>query len=634
MLPNSLEKSIAFSHLTETELKQLHRRFGYPSVGRLTRVLQRAGYDVNRKALEHLTKFCHYCQMNGKLPGRFKFTLKNDYEFNYSIIIDVLYIDGKPVLHVIDSSTNFGASRFLTNMTALTTWNTLRYCWIDTYQGPPDQIVHDAGKNFASDEFRQLAKSMSIDIKEVPVESHNSIGLVERYHAPLRRAFNIIKEELKDEKVGIDLILQMAQKSNPPSPSVTKRAEAIRLAMQEIRKIQAKRQVADALGMRNGPNTKNTESLPLNSDVRVWRERKGWMGPYKLLNIDGQTCTVAMPNGPVNFRSTVVKPYYSTLATQNNNTQEHIELQSQRVGAQPEDVERASIEEQTKNLKITFPNNSGDNQCKNQPLKRYSLRSNRNNVLFQFMIGDECHHSSPDLKDQSLTSFKNSDNNYSSFITNKEIADRDLAVNLRSRGVITTPGAPFEAAQKQEIDNLIARGVFDFVNWEPKGKHAGVRVFNSRLVNEVKGKTTDRPYEKSRLVIQAYNDDGKDTILTQSPTIQRSSQRIIAALAPSLNKNNINLYIRDVNQAYTQSSTLLNRLILAKLPKEIANQFAPDIIMVVRKPLYGIPEAGTHWWATYNKHHREKLGMESSTYDPCLLITKHIGLFGIVGVTV
>jgi hypothetical protein len=36
--------------------------------------------------------------MYKKSPGRFKFTLKDDYEFNYSIIIDVMYLDGKPVL--------------------------------------------------------------------------------------------------------------------------------------------------------------------------------------------------------------------------------------------------------------------------------------------------------------------------------------------------------------------------------------------------------------------------------------------------------------------------------------------------------------------------------------------------------
>jgi hypothetical protein len=52
--------------------------------------------------------------------------------------------------------------------------------------------------------------------------------------------------------------------------------------------------------------------------------------------------------------------------------------------------------------------------------------------------------------------------------------------------------------------------------------------------------------------------------------------------------------------------------------------------MVVLKPLYGIAEAGTHWWATYSRHHKEKLGMVSSTYDPCLLITDN-GPLGIIG---
>jgi hypothetical protein len=75
----------------------------------------------------------------------------------------------------------------------------------------------------------------------------------------------------------------------------------------------------------------------------------------------------------------------------------------------------------------------------------------------------------------------------------------------------------------------------------------------------------------------------------------------------------------------------LNRLILAYLPKEIKSKFPAGTIMVVRKPLYGIPEAGTHWWATYHKHHREKLEMVTSTYDPCLLISTAKGAFGVVG---
>src|SRR5438876_6453707 len=53
--------------------------------------------------------------------------------------------------------------------------------------------------------------------------------------------------------------------------------------------------------------------------------------------------------------------------------------------------------------------------------------------------------------------------------------------------------------------------------------------------------------------------------------------------------------------------------------------------MIVRKPLYGILEAGTYWWATYYKHYKEKLSMVTSLYDPCLLITAKKEVFGVVG---
>ena len=108
------------------------------------------------------------------------------------------------------------------------------------------------------------------------------------------------------------------------------------------------------------------------------------------------------------------------------------------------------------------------------------------------------------------------------FMTNKEQADMELSTKLRQKGIITTPRKPFKESQRQEIKSLVANGVFEFVKYDPD-KYSGIRIFNSRLVNEVKGKATSTPYEKSRLVIQAYNDKGKELILTQSLTIQQVS---------------------------------------------------------------------------------------------------------------
>jgi hypothetical protein len=150
-------------------------------------------------------------------------------------------------------------------------------------------VIHDAGKNFVLTEFKQLANTMAIATKEVPVEAYNSVRLVEQYHAPLRRAYEIIQDELKDKNTNKEMILQMAVKAvnntagpngivpillvfgaypqltdmDPLSLSITKRAEAVRIAMKEVRRLHAERQVKDMLAIRNSPDTKLTLGLPL-----------------------------------------------------------------------------------------------------------------------------------------------------------------------------------------------------------------------------------------------------------------------------------------------------------------------------------------------------------------------------------
>ena len=97
-------------------------------------------------------------------------------------------------------------------------------------------------------------------------------------------------------------------------PLVIERATVIRKVMVEVAKLRAKRAVNDTLYHRNGPDTTPVHDLPLNSEVLVWREgnigQSGkWTGPYNLLAIEGETCKVQLPNGPISFRSTTVKPY-------------------------------------------------------------------------------------------------------------------------------------------------------------------------------------------------------------------------------------------------------------------------------------------------------------------------------------
>jgi hypothetical protein len=108
---------------------------------------------------------------------------------------------------------------------------------------------------------------MAIDVKEVPVKAHNSISKVEQRHIPLRRTYDILQRELRDEHLSRDSVLQIAVKAvnNTTGPNrlvltllvfgaypcitrssalsalIVKRAEAVRSAMAKLRHLNTKR---------------------------------------------------------------------------------------------------------------------------------------------------------------------------------------------------------------------------------------------------------------------------------------------------------------------------------------------------------------------------------------------------------
>jgi hypothetical protein len=69
------------------------------------------------------------------------------------------------------------------------------------------------------------------------------------------------------------------------------------------------------------------------------------MGPYPLLKVEGQTCTVEMRKGPTNFRSTIVKPYYE---------EEKIEPNTEAI--LPENIDAAASDEDEQPPQQPLPN--------------------------------------------------------------------------------------------------------------------------------------------------------------------------------------------------------------------------------------------------------------------------------------
>ena len=104
---NPIHKIAAGIFLIEAKLCQVYTCFKYPSVKKLHKLLSRAGHNTERKIIEMINKFYHYYQIKIEAPQRFKFTLKKDINFKYEIIVNVMYLNKKPVLHIVDAAIAF-----------------------------------------------------------------------------------------------------------------------------------------------------------------------------------------------------------------------------------------------------------------------------------------------------------------------------------------------------------------------------------------------------------------------------------------------------------------------------------------------------------------------------------------------
>jgi hypothetical protein len=156
--------------------------------------------------------FVLFCQKHSRSSKRFKFIIKNDdVNFNFFIIVNIMYIENSLIVHVIDQAARFQVAKWLQNISAKHIWEMLRLCWIDVYLDLSDHILINANKNFASNEFCQFVTSMTIIIKTISIEAfwydstipyvvsvhvtHNrgsptykSLQLAMKHHSPLIQA--------------------------------------------------------------------------------------------------------------------------------------------------------------------------------------------------------------------------------------------------------------------------------------------------------------------------------------------------------------------------------------------------------------------------------------------------------------
>ena len=137
--------------------------------------------------MEDVERSCDVSQRMAKGPSRFCLILtQNDLILNRTLFCNLFTIEGKAILHIVDRDTNFNAAAFLNAMNSEEVWKVYQTIWSNRYAGHPVELHVDSGPPFVSNRFRNPCQLVGISLNICGVESHNSIGVGERYHSFLR----------------------------------------------------------------------------------------------------------------------------------------------------------------------------------------------------------------------------------------------------------------------------------------------------------------------------------------------------------------------------------------------------------------------------------------------------------------
>ena len=139
----------------KAELRKLHLHFFHPTPTQLYQLIRRTRpneVDVDRqRLLADISSECEQCQEWHSGPLRFRVKLPNDsITFNSDVAMDLVWLEGKPVLHIVCLQTRFQNACFLQSKASSAVWQALIEVWTSVYSGFPATLHLDQESSFMS----------------------------------------------------------------------------------------------------------------------------------------------------------------------------------------------------------------------------------------------------------------------------------------------------------------------------------------------------------------------------------------------------------------------------------------------------------------------------------------------------
>lgn len=575
---------------TMPELRKMHRHFFHPQPDRLYAVINKAGGEHAKpstlKQLQEVSSTCDLCQRLSKEPSRFRVALPpEDIIFNRTVLLDIMYLDGKPLLHVVDKDTLFSAAAFLSSGESTEdVWRAYVRCWVTPYIGYSDFMHTDQGPQLASEEWKALQQSVGIKRLESGVESHNSLGVGERYHAFLRRIYWRVRASHPDLPAEDALALSvwgMNQTAGPSGlvptllvfgvlprmpvapinlPAQRDRVMAMHAARQEMAKHVAKSRLERAVRSRV-PGAADAV-IRAGMSVLVYREKPvdKWTGPYQVLSTDGKQVWLNVGNSVKLFSVDKVKEY-----------------RQEEAGTTAATLEDA-----------TTP-------TPDPPRVRDVVEVAEDGQVAPTATEAAAEHPARAIPR----------------------ATEVFVTEVLKPGDVRISSQIIQGARQAEAEGLLKRKVWVAVKRNDLPREANI--LSGRFVHALKHVGTPKEKGKSRYVVQGHRDKAKSFVVHNLSTLRQRSTKIIVSTSAV---RGFRIFSHDVNQSYLQSKDKLSRPVYLA-PREEDRAILGDAegeVLRILKPLYGLCDAGDYWSATMTSHVEDDLSMSPLTRDPALYV--------------
>ena len=119
---------------------------------------------------------------NSECPTRFRVSFGAEtVHFNERILLDVTYVDGKPVLYIVDEGMRFSAAQYPPDVSTKKIRNTMLQCWATIYTGLPNRMLVDQRSAFGP-LFINIRVVSNVAEDRTGIEAHSSLGMGVWYH--------------------------------------------------------------------------------------------------------------------------------------------------------------------------------------------------------------------------------------------------------------------------------------------------------------------------------------------------------------------------------------------------------------------------------------------------------------------